>query len=233
MRWLSVMAALGVAMFVFGCASGRSPAAPGGETAGQTAPPSHYRSALLADAMRGLRYDSGRVEIDHAVADTIARRGTRAEALAEYERGRELLQRNQRILAIKAHTRAVLIAPDEPLVYEGLAAALLAKGKVAEAVAAWRTALDLDPERLEARLHLAEALQRQRRFAGAAATFRQVLKQDPQCAAAHARLAVVLYYLGDDAGAWQHVHRAEALGAPVPPQFRALLARRTPEPPAD
>jgi tetratricopeptide (TPR) repeat protein len=195
-----------------------------------TAPPSEYREALLRQAMRGLRYESGRVEIDEPVAAAIAQRGTREQALVEYERGKALLRRNMRIQAIEAHTRAVLIAPDEAVLYEGLGAALLAKDKTAEAIAAYRTALDLDPRYSAAHFGLADALQRQRNFNDAAAAYREVIQLDPNHAPAHTRLAVLLYYLDDDAGAWAHVHRVEALGSSVPAQFRELLAQRTPEP---
>ncbi len=196
----------------------------------ETAPPSEYHKALLWRAMRGLRYESGRVEIDEPVAATIAQRGTRAQAMSEYERGKTLLRRNMRIQAIEAHTRAVLIAPDEAVLYEGLGAALLAKGKTAEALAAYRTALDLDPQSLPARSGLADALQRQRRFEEAVEVYREVIRLDPSHAEAHSRLAILLYYLDDDDAAWAHVHNAEALGSSVPAQFRELLARRTPEP---
>ncbi|MFQ5807266.1 MAG: tetratricopeptide repeat protein [Phycisphaerae bacterium] len=194
------------------------------------APPSEYRKALLWRAMRGLRYDSGRVEIDEPVADTIAQPGTRAQAIAEYERGKTLLRRNMRIQAIEAHTRAVLIMPDEAVLYEGLGTALLTVAKTTEATAAFRTALDLDPRYLPARFRLAEALQRQRQFQEAADRLREVIRMDPNHAEAHTRLAILLYYLGDDTGAWAQVHAAETLGSSVPPQFRELLARRTPEP---
>jgi len=195
-----------------------------------TAPPSEYRRMLLWKAMRGLRYDSGHVEIDEPVASEIAQRGTREQALAEYERGQELLRQNMRIQAIEAHTRAVLIAPDEALMYEGLGTALLTKGKTPEALAAFRTALDLDPQSVVAHMGLAEALQRQRRFEEAVEELREVIRLEPDHAHAHGRLAVLLYYLEDDAGAWAQVHQTEALGSSVPPQFRELLARRTPEP---
>ena len=194
------------------------------------APPSDYRKELLRQAMRGLRYESGRVEIDEAVADTIVHRGTRAEAMAEYERGEAFLQQNQRIQAIGAFTRAVLIDPDEALLYEGLGTALLTKQKTHEALAAYRTALDRDPLLTTARLHLADALQRLGQHAEAANELREVIRREPDNGPARSRLAIVLYYVGDDTGAWEQVHAAEALGQPVPPQFRALLAQRAPEP---
>jgi tetratricopeptide (TPR) repeat protein len=195
-----------------------------------TAPPSEYRKALLWQAMRGLRYDSGRVEIDEPVAVTIAERGTPEEAMIEYERGKSLLRQNQRIQAIEAHTRAVLIAPDEAVLYEGLGEALLTKQKTSEAIAAFRTALDIDPQSVAARFNLARGLQRTRQFADAAEELREVIRLEPGHVQAHSRLAILLYYLGDDGGAWAQVHAAESLGSSVPPQFRQLLARRTPEP---
>ena len=195
-----------------------------------TAPPSHYRAELLRQAMRGLRYDSGRVEIDEPVAATVAERGTLEQAMAEYDRGQELLRHNRRIQAIEAHTRAVLIAPEAAVLYEGLGTALLAKQQGPEAIAAYRSALDLDPDSVTVRFNLAQALQRAGQFDVAVDTLNEVLGLEPDHAGAHGRLAILLYYLQRDAEAWVHVHRAESLGATVPPQFRELLARRTPEP---
>jgi len=207
-----------------------SPDAPTEARAGDdTAPPSHYRAELLRQAMRGLRYDSGRVAIDEPVAATVAERGTLEQALAEYERGQELLRQNRRIQAIEAHTRAVLIAPEAAVLYDGLGTALLAKQKGPEAIAAYRSALDLEPQSASTRFNLARGLQWAGRFDEAVDTLNEVLGLEPDHDA-HGRLAILLYYLQRDAEAWVHVHRAESLGAAVPPQFRELLARRTPEP---
>ncbi len=202
-----------------------------GPSGGEGAPPpSHYRAELLRQAMRGLRYDGGRVEIDEAAAGTVAWRGTFDQAVAEYERARALLRQNQRIQAIAAHTRAVLTAPDQAVLYEGLGTALLAKHKTSEAMAAFRTALDLDRESVAARFNLARALQAVGSFEEAVDELREVIRVEPDHAAAHGRLAILLYYLEDDTGAWAHVRQAESLGSSVPPQFRKLLAQRTPEP---
>jgi Flp pilus assembly protein TadD len=193
-------------------------------------PGSHYRAELLRQAMRGLRYDSGRVEIDQAAAATVAERGTVEQAMAEYARGQDLLRHNQRIRAIAAHTRAVLIAPEQAVLYDGLGAALMAKQRGPEAIAAFRTALDLDAQSVSARFNLAEALRRAGRFADAIEALSDVVRVEPGHAEAHSRLAALLYYLERDVEAWAHVHEAESLGASIPPQFRELLARRTAEP---
>jgi tetratricopeptide (TPR) repeat protein len=217
------------------CQSSQSSSSPrvtptGPRTGEDTAPPSHYRAELLRQAMRGLRYDSGLVEIDEPVAAAVAERGTLEQAMAEYERGQELLRQNRRIQAIEAHTRAVLIAPEAAVLYEGLGTALLAKQKGPEAIAAYRTALDLAPQSVSARFNLAQALQRAGQFEGAVDALHEVLGLEPDHADAHSRVAILLYYLQRDAEAWVHVHRVESLGATVLPQFRELLARRTPEP---
>jgi Flp pilus assembly protein TadD len=90
--------------------------------------------------------------------------------------------------------------------------------------------LELEPRSATTRFNLAQALQRVGRFDDAVDTLNEVLRLEPDHAEAHSRLAILLYYLQRDAEAWVHVHGAESLGATVPPQFRELLARRTPEP---
>lgn len=238
-----VLLTVAVAALAVGCHEGRSTSASRAvaphyavasmEAApAETGPPNEYRRALSRAAMRGLRYDSGRVEIDHASADDVIQGMNRQQAPAEFERGRELLARNQVLESIAAHTKAVLLDPDEAELYEGLGVALLAKQKPSEAAAAFRTALDLAPDSVGARFHLAEALNWLGRLEEAIHEWREVLARDPDHAEAHSRLAIALYYADQDGEAWEHVHRAEALGHDVPPQFRILLANRTAEPPA-
>lgn len=197
-------------------------------SAGDLAPPSDYRKARLASAMRGLRYDSGRVERDEPAASQVI--AGVADAQASYERGLVELELNRRVEAIEAFTHAVLIDPDVAEYYEGLGTALVYKRHEQEGVAAFRTALDVDSELASARFKLADALQRTGDRAGAIEQFRELIDAQPDHAEAHARLAVLLYYAEDNAGAWRHVHDAEALGGSVPPQFRVLLARQMTEP---
>ena len=89
-------------------------------TSGAASPADAYRKARLTKAIRGLTYDSGRVEIDRKVAGKIVLGGTVEEATAAFERGEELLGHDQHVEAIEAFTRAVLSAPGEAVLYEGL-----------------------------------------------------------------------------------------------------------------
>lgn len=199
-------------------------------TGGAASPPGTYRKARLTKAMRGLTYDSGRVEIDRKAVGKIVRGGTIEQATASFEQGEELLEHNQRVEAIEAFTRAVLIAPGEAVFYEGLGRALMYKGLGKEAEAAFRSALDRAPDFLDGRIQLAVVMQMQARQEEVNRAWRDVLALSPDHLEAHMRLAIGLYYLHDFATAWEHVHTVEGLGDQVPPQFRVLLARRMPEP---
>jgi tetratricopeptide (TPR) repeat protein len=197
---------------------------------GVAQPVSNYKDERKAQAMRGLAYDTGRVVIVPEQAAEIAPAKDRDQAEREYALGVELREKNARIEAIAAHTKAVLLAPDVARMYEGLGLAFLAQRMVPQATAALRSGLDLDPASSSLHFHLADALNRAEDRTGAVAELREALRLEPDLAPAHERLAVLLYYTGDEAGAWFEVHRAEELGQAVPPQFRVLLAQRMPEP---
>lgn len=197
-------------------------------------PIENYRQELLRRAMRGLRYDSGLVEIDTKEAAQIARRGSVEQAMAEAERAEQALtDRNDSLGAIAGFTKAVIIAPQLARPYEGLGRALITKGKVQEAEAAFRTALTIDPNLVEAHFNLGHVLQMQGRLEEAISAWHEVLKRKPGDGETHSRLAIAYYYLNDYLNAWRHVHAAEASNHAVPPQFRELLAARMAEPPRE
>jgi Flp pilus assembly protein TadD len=181
-------------------------------------------------AMAGLKYDSGLVEIDEAVAAKIVAGRDAQQAAAEFAAGRELLEQGLFVEAIAAHTRAVLLDPESAEYYDGLGVALITRGRVEQALAAYRTCLKLDGSRLETRLRVGYALQMLGRLDEAVAEWLQVVEQQPGHGEAHSRLAIGYYYLGDYHSAWTHTHAAEAAGFPVPPQFRELLSARLAEP---
>ena len=81
-----------------------SPAAPAERT---ISPPNEYRRRLTREAMRGLRYDSGRVEIDREAAAELVQGQDVQAAQSEYERGQAALRRNALNESLRAHTRAV------------------------------------------------------------------------------------------------------------------------------
>jgi Flp pilus assembly protein TadD len=204
-------------------------------TTGRSAKPGlspieNYKQQQIADALRGLNYGTGFVEIDEQTAPEIAERGTVEEATDESDRGAQLLVENHILDAIKAFTRAVIIAPDEPQMYVRLGGGLVNKGLTDEAEAAYRTALELDPESVEARFLLGQAFQLTGRMDEAIEAWYEVLDRSPDHTGAHYHLAISQYYTNDYAAAWEHVHRAEALGQTLPSQFRPLLEAKMSEP---
>ncbi len=175
-------------------------------------------------ALRGLLYDTGRVEIDAAFAATVADRGNAAAAEAEYARGVLLLEENDQLGALATFTRAVIMRPDNAEFYAGLARALIYRGGFSrQAFAALQTGLELAPESVELHYLHADLLNRVGQRDAAADEYRVVLALEPGHGEAHVRLAVLSYYAGDTAAAWEHYRVAEALGADVPTQLVPLL----------
>jgi tetratricopeptide (TPR) repeat protein len=191
--------------------------------------PAEIRNAQLKAAMRGLNYGSGLVEIDKKIQREV-QRDVAGSADRLFETANALYEQNVSVDAIDNFTKAVLKDPTKADYYEGLGRALVAKGLIDEAVAAFRSALQRAPDFFEAQFQLAMARQMQGDQQQANEAWRDVLVIDNKNGEAHSRLAVGLYYTGDFQGAWSHVHAAEALGHQVPPQFRLLLAGKMAEP---
>ena len=225
---------IGVVICLSGCQANPSQSTPAAEQADAVRPPmpplSEWKEQRTIHAMRGLRYDSGRVELDQPAASEIAPQRSREQAFAEMQRGVELARQNYKTDALATLTKAVLLAPDEGEIYLPLGRALEAKGKTSEALAAFVTMLDLLPESLDARVALALTLQRAGDGPAAIDMWHSVLEHRADDAQAHRHLAILYYYQRDYAAAWLHVRAVENLDQTVPPQFRSLLASRSPEP---
>ena len=230
-QWSAVI--LTSALGLWGCQAGQpatqETAAAGSQSAAD--PGSDYKKELDRLAMRGLRYDSGRVQIDTPVAAKLVPSPDAALAPAQREQGLvELYVNNDRHAAIATLSRAVINDPGAPATYEALGRALLFKGNLAESEAAFRSALDLDENFAEAGFQLGAMLQMSGRNAEAIEQWLDLLQRNPNHGEAHSRLAIELYYAARYDEAWQHVHAAQRLGAPVPPQFLPLLAAQAAEP---
>jgi tetratricopeptide (TPR) repeat protein len=189
-----------------------------------------YKKQRKLDAMRGLAYDSGRVQIAAGEASQIVSGRDPGAASIARLLAQDQMQSNLVYEAIASATRAVLLAPDVSEGYLVLGQALLLKRLVPEATAAFRSGVDLAPDSVGLHFALGDALARGDARRESTAHFERALELDPAHAAARERLAIQLYYLGEHARAWQHVHAAEASGRAVPPQFRAQLAQSFPEP---
>ena len=207
-----------------------SEASPASVEAGEAKPLGlNYKEERKRQAQLGLLYDSGKVVIDPAVAATIVAGPDPRQALEEFQRGQDLLAKNWVLDAIQAHTKAVLLAPDDPKMYLGLGDALRAKPWEDKAEAAYRTAMDLGVDTPELRYTVAMLLLLQGEREAGLDQLESTLDLDPNHVQALERLAINRYYVGQYAEAWDAVHRAEALGHSVPPQFMALLTQVAPE----
>lgn len=201
---------------------------------GELAPPppgQKFKAERMARALRGLTYEGGRVAVDEADAVPLPDAEAFATAADAHRRGLEyLFEVNDRVAAIGALTRAVIMETDNPEYLADLGQALLRKGKRDEAMAAFNTALDLDPGHLPAQRQAAFALQMGGDYAASREAWRKVLDLDGTDGGAWGRLAIVEYYLEDYAAAWEHVQRAREHGYRMPAQFLPLLEAKMPEP---
>jgi tetratricopeptide (TPR) repeat protein len=222
-----------ICLMAAGCQTVTGPGGGDARGTGGAASPAEldWRKARYAEAIAGLDFSSGRVTIDAARAPDMQGASGAEAAAGQRVRADELARGGNHIEAIAAWRNAILLAPPpgEPSAYLGLGEMLRLKGRSDEAVAAFRTAIDLDPALGDAWFHLAQSLWRRGDRAEARRAMEQVTALDASRGDAHAQLARWCYYLEDDAAAWRHVHEAEALGAALPPQFRPLLEKRTPE----
>ena len=185
-------------------------------------PIENYKHQVVADAMHGLRYDTGLVEIDRDSPRAVSGVGD-AAALRRFDEGETLLfDQNQVIPAISAYTEAVLMAPNEAVIYVGLGRALAYKGLNAEAEAAFRTAIALNPELAQAHFELGNVLYGTGRIADAMEEWRIVIELNPSHGEAHVQLAVNYYYQGAEGAAKAHLDAAASVGAEIPSVLRGL-----------
>ncbi len=183
------------------------------------------RRAAWVEAIRGLGFDTGRVVVESppktSDPELAARKMTEGDAAREA---------NHKTRAVKAYAAAVRAASDQIEPYLALGHAMNFKGKTQLAEACFRTAVEMDPNHVEAREWLARTLDIGQRRAEAIAEMEAALEVDPNHAPAHERLAIWRYYTGDPASAWSHVHASRRLGQSLPPQFIQLLTEKMPDP---
>jgi len=191
--------------------------------------PTEFKKLQIWLAVRGLTFTGSGVEIDETGALEVTSQRRLASAEDSVTRSSELLATNARVKAIGAARDAVLVDPTDASAYHALGRALRNKRKNAMALDALTTAARLAPRSAEILADLADVRNRVGDLDGSIQSYRRSAELDGSVADTHVRLAVLSYYAGDDASAWASVHDAERLGASVPPQFRVLLAERTPE----
>lgn len=218
------LAAIAVAILVPGLLGGcRTTAPPRSVSEAGTAGPRNERQRLgeirWARATDGLTFGgaAGRVEVRALPG------GSSAAAEAHLASADELLGLNRVMQAMEQYTLAARNDPQRAEAYVGLGITLQQKGKTTEAIAAFRTAVDRDERRLDARYRLALALWSAMEQDQALQEMNGVLTLDGDYVSAHERLAVWNYYVEDYTAAWRHLHRAQALGGALPAQLISLL----------
>jgi tetratricopeptide (TPR) repeat protein len=122
-----------------------------------------------------------------------------------------------------AYAGAIRAAPQDPAAYDGLGELLRLTGRSDESMAAWRTALALDPAFVDARFHLAVALWSASRRGEAISEMERLVVQRPEHGRAHAQLARWHFYGGDREAALRHLQAAQAAGTPLPPRLLDAL----------
>ena len=223
--WLAILAALPLS----GCRTSGSRAEPAPRPAARAVlgPVEAHRAARLERALTGLVFENGRVRpADGAPAPGPANERHRI-ARALLTEGQDQLAAGRRIEALERFARAVLTAPDLPQAYVELGHGLRYLGKTGEALAAFDTALALEPRQLGALSGRARVLELQGRFPEAIEQWHEVLAYHPDHGPAHIRLATDLHYTGDREAAIEHLDAAPQ-GTPVPPQLRTLLVTGRP-----
>lgn len=124
--------------------------------------------------------------------------------------------------------RAALAIRPEPVVYNNLAYALRASGKVDEAIACYERAIQLNPKYAPAHSNLGIALKAQGKAEPAIDCFRRALELDADFAPAHNNLAIALKKQGDVVGAMKHYQESARLAPDaIEPHYNlGLLLRR-------
>lgn len=125
--------------------------------------------------------------------------------------------------AALALDRGVALLPDDPLLHDGRARALLECGRAAEAIDAWRRASSLGADELTAALGIADALILLERRDSAAEVLRSALEIDPDCIPAHRRLAQLYAAAGQFHRVREHREHVVRL-CPNDAEARAQLA---------
>jgi Flp pilus assembly protein TadD len=188
----------------------------------------NYRLAVMAYE-RGLAVAPENVELLNALGFALFQQGRSKEAVVALEKAvlvdpQHWKSHNNLALAAidigelelaEAHYRDSLAIKPQPAIYNDLGVVLERQGLPEEAVAAYRSAVKLDPKSVSAQYNLGSSLARNGRLAEAERHIRAAIAADPKNAAAHLKLAEVLEGLGRTDEARKTTETAKALQAPA------------------
>jgi len=127
---------------------------------------------------------------------------------AQYNLAAMLQTRGEVGLSLAHYATAVQLRPNDPIVNNAYAGALLQTGQTEEAIQHLQTALKAKPDYFDAHYNLGGALASQGDFSGAAEQFRKSVQLNPQDAGAQTNLGSALAQLGHLAEAKTHFELA-------------------------
>jgi Tetratricopeptide repeat len=136
----------------------------------------------------------------------------------------DLLFRGLRAPAIARAVAGVRGAPGHAGLLTSLGRTLLTTRRTEVALAAFSTAVSVDPSDADAHFHRGVALHRLGERGQAMAEWREVLALEPDHGEAHGRLAAASWLGSNPIEAHEHLLAAEVLGASVPTQLAAMIA---------
>ncbi len=179
----------------------------------------HYRESLTIEPQPAIYNDLGFV---------LERQGLSYEAVEMYRKSLELdpesetaqfnlaasLARSGEFAEAETYFRKVLANDPSSKAYSGLGIVLLQQGRVDEAIASLRKAIEVDPGNAVPYDQLGSILVQQGKLEEAASTYRSLIRNQPS-AAAHQELAQVLTLLGRTEEALKELEMAKAFeGSP-------------------
>jgi tetratricopeptide (TPR) repeat protein len=125
-----------------------------------------------------------------------------------------------------ANTGVVAAADNDtnPVFHNSAGAVHLAEGRLTDALASFKKAIELQPDYLEARKNLADTLLNLTSFAEAAATYREIIKVNPEFSGVHNNLGIALLgqYSYEEARDVFHTLLEREHGLPLEQQARFL-----------
>ncbi|MEM9410386.1 MAG: dockerin type I domain-containing protein [Planctomycetota bacterium] len=182
-----------------------------------------YRAELTRLALQGLDYSSGRVQVDESSREEVLT-GIASSSTQLFEQGKNALQSNRVIESVGLLTKAVILDSRNPIYLEALGSALRVKGKTTFAEAAFRTAIDINPESANAHEQLGLLLSGSvDRFDQAIASYETAAELDPENGHVYSRIAILNYYQNRIEQSKEYVRLAQTNGYVVPEQFINLL----------
>ena len=129
---------------------------------------------------------------------------------------------------IKAYRKAVSIDPRMTAALVNLGNAYFNKKKYDSAIEEYKKAVRIKPDNGTVHYNIAAAYHNKGYFDKAAVEYEKAIEIDPQMADAHNGLAFAYYKLKDYESAWQHIKKAEALGAKISPDLLSAIKENLP-----